>query len=118
MSFLEIFRIYIADQNTLFNGPLPPPEVGGDLVFDHEIPDPLQGRLHRLLGQPDSIQQILFFGKQEIHCCGQIRQKKCIFEDLGLVADQPSVHYGGGEDNRYEAFSLTFSPCPGPHAGC
>ena len=75
MSFLEIFRIYIADQNTLFNGLLPPPEVGGDLVFDHEIPDPLQGRLHRLLGQPDSIQQILFFGKQEIHCCGQIRQK-------------------------------------------
>ena len=118
MSFLEIFRIYIADQNTLFNWLLPPPEVGGDLVFDHEIPDPLQGRLHRLLGQPDSIQQILFFGKQEIHCCGQIRQKKCIFEDLGLVADQPSVHYGGGEDNRYEAFSLTFSPCPGPHAGC
>ena len=118
MSFLEIFRIYIADQNTLFIGLLPPPEVGGDLVFDHEIPDPLQGRLHRLLGQPDSIQQILFFGKQEIHCCGQIRQKKCIFEDLGLVADQPSVHYGGGEDNRYEAFSLTFSPCPGPHAGC
>ena len=118
MSFLEIFRIYIADQNTLFNWLLPPPEVGGDLVFDHEIPDPLQGRLHRLLGQPDSIQQILFFGKQEIHCCGQIRQKKCIFEDLGLVADQPSVHYGGGEDNRYEAFSLTFSQCPGPHAGC
>ena len=66
MSFLEIFRIYIADQNTLFNGLLPPPEVGGDLVFDHEIPDPLQGRLHRLLGQPDSIQQILFFGEQEI----------------------------------------------------
>ena len=118
MYFLKIFLLYIADQDTLFDGLLPPPEVGGDLVFDHEIPDPLQGRLHRLLGQPDSIQQILFFGKQEIHCCGQIRQKKCIFEDLGLVADQQSVHYGGGVDNRVEAFSLTFSAGPGSDAGC
>ena len=54
MSFPEIFRIYIADQKTLFNGLLPPPEVGGELVFDHEIPDPLQGRLFfRLVGQPE-----------------------------------------------------------------
>ena len=61
MYFYGIFRIYIADQNALFNGLLqPPPEVGGELVFDHEMLDPLQGRLHRLLGQPDGIQQILF----------------------------------------------------------
>ena len=62
MYFYGIFRIYIADQNALFNGLLPPPEVGGELVFDQEMPDPLQGRLHRLLGQPDDIQQILFSG--------------------------------------------------------
>ena len=59
---LRIFRLYIADQSALFNGLLPPPEVGSELVFDHEMPDPLQGRLHRLLGQPDDVQQILFSG--------------------------------------------------------
>ena len=62
MYFYGIFRIYIADQNALFNGLLPPPEVGGELVFDHEMPDPLQGRLHYLLGQPDELQQNLFPG--------------------------------------------------------
>ena len=62
MYFYGIFRIYIADQNALFNGLLPPPEVGGELVFDHEMPDPLQGRLHPLLGQPDELQQNLFPG--------------------------------------------------------
>ena len=62
MYFYRIFRTYIADQNALFNGLLPPPEVGGELVFNHEKPDPLQGRLHRLLGQPDDVQQILFSG--------------------------------------------------------
>ena len=60
MYFYGIFRIYIADQNALLNGLQPPPEVGGELVFDHEKPDPLQGRLHCLLGQPDDVQQILF----------------------------------------------------------
>ena len=62
MYFHGIFRIYIADQNALFNGLQPPPKVGGELVFDHERPDPLQGRLHHLLGQPDDVQQILFSG--------------------------------------------------------
>ena len=62
MYFYGIFRIYIADQNALFNGLLPPPEVGGELVFDHKMPDPNQGRLHSLLGQPDGLQQILFSG--------------------------------------------------------
>ena len=62
MYFNGIFRIYIANQNALFNGQQPPPEVSGKLVFDHEIPDPLQGSLHRLLGQPDDVQQILFSG--------------------------------------------------------
>ena len=60
MYFLRIFRLDIADQNTLFKELLPPPEVGGKLVFDDEMLDPPQGRLHRLLGQPDGIQQILF----------------------------------------------------------
>ena len=62
MYFLRIFRLDIADQNTLFKELLPPPEVGGELVFDDEMldPPPPQGRLHRLLGQPDGIQQILF----------------------------------------------------------
>ena len=60
MYFLRIFSLDIADQNTLFKELLPPPEVGGELVFDDEMLDPPQGRLHRLLGQPDGIQQILF----------------------------------------------------------
>ena len=67
-SFLGFVRIDIANQNELFKGLLPPPEVGGELVFDDEMPDPLQGRLHNLLGQPDGLQQILFSGLQEIHC--------------------------------------------------
>ena len=58
-SFLGFFRIYIADQNALFKGLLPPPEVGGELIFDDEMPDPFQGRL---LGQPDGLRQILFSG--------------------------------------------------------
>ena len=62
MYFYGIFRIYIADQNALFNELLPPLEVGGELVFDHKMPDPNQGRLHSLLGQPDGLQQILFSG--------------------------------------------------------
>ena len=60
MYFLRIFRLDIADQNTLYKELLPPPEVGGELVFDDEMLDPPQGCLHRLLGQPDGIQQILF----------------------------------------------------------
>ena len=50
------------DQGALFKGLLPPLEVGGELAFDDEMPDPLQGRLHCLLGQPDGLQQILFSG--------------------------------------------------------
>ena len=63
MYFYGIFGLYIADQNALFNGLLPPPEVGGELVIDHEMPVPVQGRLHRLLGQLDDVQQILFSGE-------------------------------------------------------
>ena len=59
MNFLKFFRLYIVDQNALFDGLLPPPEVGGELVFDHKMSDPLQGRLHSFLVQPDVIQQIL-----------------------------------------------------------
>ena len=62
MNFLKFFRLYIADQNVLFDGLLPLPEVGGKLVFDPEMSDPLQGRLHHLLSQSDDIQQILFSG--------------------------------------------------------
>ena len=62
MYFYGIFRLYIADQKALFNGLLSPPEVGGELVFDHKMPDPTQGRSHCLLGQPYGIQQILFHG--------------------------------------------------------
>ena len=61
MYFLRIFRLYIIDQNALFNELLPPPEVGGELVFDHKKPDPTQGRLHRLLVQPDDIHTADFF---------------------------------------------------------
>ena len=118
MSFPEIFRIYIADQKTLFNGLLPPPEVGGELVFDHEIPDPLQGRLHRLVGQPEHTADSFLWETGNTLWRTDQTQKKCIFEDLGLVADQQSVHYGGGVDNRFEAFSLTFSAGPGSDAGC
>ena len=39
MYFLRIFRLDIADQNTLFKELLPPPEVGGELVFDDEMLD-------------------------------------------------------------------------------
>ena len=62
MYFLKFFRLYIANQNALFDGLLPPPEVGGELVFDHKMSDPLQGRLHSFLVQPDDIQQILLSG--------------------------------------------------------
>ena len=62
MNFLKFFRLYIVDQNALFDGLLPPPEVGGELVFDHKMSDPLQGRLHSFLVQPDDIQQILLSG--------------------------------------------------------
>ena len=62
MYFLRIFRLYIVDQNALFNELLPPPEVGGELVFDHKMSDPLQGRLHSFLVQPDDIQQIRLSG--------------------------------------------------------
>ena len=54
MSSHRFFRIYIADLNAFFKGLLPPPEVGGEVVFDHEMSDPLQGRLHHLLSQPDA----------------------------------------------------------------
>ena len=37
-SFLGFVRIYIADQGALFKGLLPPPEVGGELAFDDEMP--------------------------------------------------------------------------------
>ena len=40
MYCLRIFRLDIADQNTLFKELLPPPEVGGELVFDDEMLDP------------------------------------------------------------------------------
>ena len=62
MNFHKFFRLYIADHNALFDGLLPPPEVGGELVFDHKMSDPLQGRLHSFLVQPDDIQQILLSG--------------------------------------------------------
>ena len=60
--FPQIFCLYISDQNILCDGLLPPPEVGGELVFDHKMSDPLQGRLHSFLVQPDDIQQILLSG--------------------------------------------------------
>ena len=59
MYLYGIFRLNIADQNALFKGLLPPPEVGGELIFDDKMLDPTQGLLHHLLGQPEGIQQIL-----------------------------------------------------------
>ena len=52
----------IADQNACFKALLPPLEGNGKLVFDDKKLYPPHGRLHRLLGQPDGIQQILFSG--------------------------------------------------------
>ena len=60
MYFLRFFCIYIADQIALFKGLLPPPNDGGELVFDDDMLHPIQGRLHRLLGQTEDIQQIIF----------------------------------------------------------
>ena len=60
MYLLGFFRMDIANTKTLFKGLLPPPKVGGELVLDDEMLDPLQGRLHCLLDQPDDIQQIFF----------------------------------------------------------
>ena len=40
MYLLGFFRMDIADPKTLFKGLLPPPEVGGELVFDDEMLDP------------------------------------------------------------------------------
>ena len=56
MYLLGFFR----NPKTLFKGLLPPPKVGGELVLDDEMLDPLQGRLQCLLDQPDDIQQIFF----------------------------------------------------------
>ena len=51
MYLLGFSRMDIADQNALFKGLLPPPEDGGELVFDDEMLDPPpHGLLHRLLG--------------------------------------------------------------------
>ena len=57
MYFLGFFRIDITDQKIFFKELLPPPEVGGELVFDVDMldPPPPPGRLHRLLGLPDGI---------------------------------------------------------------
>ena len=49
MYFIRFFRMDIADQNELFKLLLPLPEVRGELVFDDEMLDPLQGLLHRFL---------------------------------------------------------------------
>ena len=62
MYFLKFFCVDITDQKTLFKGLLPPPEGGGELVFDYDMLDPIQGRLHRLLGQPEEVGQIFFLG--------------------------------------------------------
>ena len=45
MYLLGFFRMDIADLKTLFKGLLPPPEVGGELVFDDEMLDLPPGRL-------------------------------------------------------------------------
>ena len=58
MYFLKFFCTDIADQYALFKVLLPPPKGGGELVFDDNMLDPLQGRLHHLLGQPVDIGQI------------------------------------------------------------
>ena len=58
-----------------------------------------------------------FFWETGNRLSGTDQAKKGIFEGLGLVADQPSVHYDGGVDSRFTASLPTFSPGPGPHAG-
>ena len=49
-------------ENPLFKALLPPPESGSELVLGDEMQDSLQGRLHRLLGQPVARQQHLYSG--------------------------------------------------------
>ena len=49
---------------------------------------------------------------------GEIRQKKCVLVGLGLVAEQPSVHYGGEENVRFGTSSPTFSLGPVSYAEC
>ena len=44
----------------------------------------------------------------EIDCKGEIRRKQSVFVGLGLVADQPIVHYGGRVDSRFCAFHQLF----------
>ena len=88
MYFLRFFCTYIADQIALFKGLLPPPNDGGELVFDDDMLHPIQGRLHRLLGQTEDIQQIIFFWvTQEIVCQSQIRQIQGMFKYLDPWSD-------------------------------
>ena len=62
MYFLLFFHMDIADQIALFKGLLPPPQGGGEFVVGDNMLDPLQGRLHCLLGQPDDEGQIFSSG--------------------------------------------------------
>ena len=62
MYFLLFFHMDIADQIALFKGLLPPPEGGGKLVFGDNMLNPIQDRIHRLLGQPDEVGQIFSSG--------------------------------------------------------
>ena len=54
----------VADLITLFEALLTPPKDGGELVFDDEAQDPIQGCLHRLQGQPVASQPFPCFGKK------------------------------------------------------
>ena len=87
MYFLRFFRMYIADQIAFFKRLLPPPKGGGELAFDDDMLDPIQGRLHRLLGQLEDIQQIIYYGLQEIVCQSQIRQIRGMFKYLDSWSD-------------------------------
>ena len=100
MYFLRFFRIYIADQIALFKGLLPPPNDGGELVFDDDMLHPIQGRLHRLLGQTEDIQQIIFLWVTGYSLPKPDKAKTGDVCVSGLVVGQPLPHYGGGVNWR------------------
>ena len=100
MYFLRFFRIYIADQIALFKGLLPPPNDGGELVFDDDMLHPIQGRLHRLLGQTEDIQQIIFLWVTGYSLPKPDKAKTGDVCVSGLVVGQPLPHYGGSVNWR------------------